>query len=116
MAGCARLAPLNCATLTDPVQARFAPALTSETDSMPIQKRLLCALCLALSFSLPAAAAEGLLKPLPTIDTTKLAPAAAAADKAARAEFDAAHGKLVGPPLAQVYANVAAAYTRAGLK
>ena len=83
---------------------------------MPIQKRLLCALCLALSFSLPAAAAEGLLKPLPTIDTTKLAPADAAQVKAARAEFDAAHAKLVGPPLAQVYASVAAAYARAGLK
>jgi len=84
---------------------------------MPIQKRLLCVLCLALSFlSLPAAAAEGLLKPLPNVDTAKLAPADAAAVKAARAEFDAAHGKLVGPPLAQVYANVAAAYARAGLK
>ncbi len=84
---------------------------------MLIQKRLLCgALCLGWFLSLPAAAADALLKPLPTIDTAKLAPAAAAAIKAARIEFDAAHGKLVGPPLAQVYANVAAAYARAGLK
>jgi tetratricopeptide (TPR) repeat protein len=84
---------------------------------MLIQKRLLCgALCLGLSMCLPAAAAEALLKPLPSVDTAKLTPADAAAVKAARAEFDNAHGKLVGPPLAQVYANVAAAYARAGLK
>jgi Flp pilus assembly protein TadD len=84
---------------------------------MLIQKRLLCgALCLGLSLCLPAAAADALLKPLPTVDAAKLAPADAAAIKAARAEFDSAHGKLVGPPLAQVYVNVAAAYARAGLK
>jgi tetratricopeptide (TPR) repeat protein len=83
---------------------------------MPIQKSLLCALCLALSFTLPVRAAEALLKPLPNVDTAKLAPADAAAVKAARAEFESAHGKLVGPPLAQIYANVAAAYARAGLK
>jgi len=83
---------------------------------MPIQKHLLCALCLALSFSLTAAVAEALLKPLPNVDTAKLAPADAAAVKAARAAFDNAHTKVVGPPLAQVYAEVAAAYARAGLK
>jgi tetratricopeptide (TPR) repeat protein len=84
---------------------------------MPIQKRLLCgALCVGLILSLPAAAAEALLKPLPNVDTAKLSPADAAQVKAARAEFDNAHGKLVGPPLAQVYANLAAAYARAGLK
>jgi hypothetical protein len=69
---------------------------------MPIQKSLLCALCLALSFTLPVRAAEALLKPLPNVDTAKLAPADAAAVKAARAEFESAHGKLVGPPLAQI--------------
>jgi hypothetical protein len=53
---------------------------------MPIHKRLLYgALCLGLAISLPAAAAEGLLKPLPNVDTAKLAPADAAAVKAARA-------------------------------
>ena len=85
---------------------------------MPIQKRMLYggALCVGLIFSLPAAAAEALLKPLPNVDTTKLAPADAAQVKAARTEFDSAHGKLVGPPLAQVYANIAAAYARAGFK
>ena len=84
---------------------------------MPIQKRLLCgALCVGLLLSLPAGAAEGLLKPLPNVDTSKLAPADAAQVKAARTEFDNAHGKLVGPPLAQVYASVAAAYARAGFK
>lgn len=85
---------------------------------MPIQKRLLCgALCVGLLLPLAAAAAaDALLKPLPAVDTTKLAPAAAAQVKAARTEFDQAHSKLVGPPLAQVYVDVGAAYARAGLK
>ncbi len=84
---------------------------------MLIQKRLLCgAICIGLFLSLPATAADALLKPLPNVDTAKLAPADAAAVKAARVEFDTAHGKLVGPPLAQVYASVGAAYARAGLK
>ena len=82
---------------------------------MPIQKRLLCgALCMLLP--LAATAAEALLKPLPTVDTAKLAPAEAAKVNAARAEFEQARSKLVGPPLAQVYVDVAAAYARAGFK
>ena len=84
---------------------------------MPIPKRLLCAaLCVGLSLFLPAAVAEPLLKPLPAVDTSKLAPADAAQVKAARTEFDNARTKLVGPPLAQVYASIGAAYARAGFK
>jgi tetratricopeptide (TPR) repeat protein len=84
---------------------------------MPIRKRLLCAaLCVGVLLPLAATAAEALLKPLPTIDTSKLAPADAAKVNAARAEFDKARATLVGPPLAQVYASIAAEYARAGLK
>jgi hypothetical protein len=109
------------AKLCDPhlFKRRRASRRPSPSDRfpMPIQKRLLCALCLALSF-LPCRRCRprGCSSRCQTIDTAKLAPADAAAVKAARAEFDAAHGKLVGPPLAQVYASVAAAYARAGLK
>jgi len=110
-------APLNCATSPVYLAGAVRAGPNCEIVFMPIQKRLLCvALCVGLSFSLQATAAEGLLKPLPNVDTAKLTPADAAAVKAARVEFDSAHGKLVGPPLAQVYANVAAAYARAGLK
>lgn len=84
---------------------------------MSIQKRLLCgALCAGLLLPLAATAAEALLKPLPTVDTAKLAAADAAKVNAARAEFDKARATLVGPPLAQVYANLGAEYARAGLK
>ncbi|HSE13634.1 MAG TPA: tetratricopeptide repeat protein [Rudaea sp.] len=83
---------------------------------MPIQKRLLCgALCVGMLLQ-HAVAADALLKPLPTVDTAKLAPAAAASIKAAHDELDRARSQLIGPPLAQLYANLAAAYAHAGLK
>ena len=68
-------------------------------------------LCAAESF-----AAEAALQPLPTPDTSKLAPAAAKQLVQDRADFEAAKHGLVGPPLANDYANIGAIYTRSGFK
>lgn len=60
--------------------------------------------------------AEALIKPLPVPDLSKLPPAQAKQLAADRANFDKAHAELVGPPLAQAYADMGALYLRAGLK
>jgi tetratricopeptide (TPR) repeat protein len=81
-----------------------------------MQKRWFCGvLCAALLLPL-AAGADALLKPVPTPDTAKL-PAAQAKQLAAdRAAFDKARDSLVGPPLAQAYADLGVIYARAGFK
>jgi tetratricopeptide (TPR) repeat protein len=80
------------------------------------QKRWLYGvLCAGLLLPL-LAAADALLKPIPTPDTAKL-PADQARELAdSRAAFDKAHTQLVGPPLAQAYADIGALYLRAGFK
>jgi len=81
---------------------------------MSIRKLLLCgALFLA---PMIAGASDALLKPLPNPDVSKLAAAEAAQLRAARTQFDNARASLVGPPLAEAYAEMAALYARAGLK
>jgi Tfp pilus assembly protein PilF len=80
------------------------------------QKRWLCgALCAGLLLPL-LASADALLKPIPTPDTAKL-PADQARQLADnRAEFDKARTQLIGPPLAQAYADIGVLYLRAGFK
>jgi len=83
---------------------------------MSIQVRVLCgALCVALLLPL-SLAAQTLLKPLPKPDTGKLAPAQAQQLSADRAEFEKVRTTLVGPPLAQAYADMGVLYARAGFK
>jgi tetratricopeptide (TPR) repeat protein len=79
-----------------------------------IQNRWLYgALCAA--FLLPLlAAAEALIKPVPSPDTSKLPPAQATKLAGDRAAFEKARTSLVGPPLAQAYADLGVIYARAG--
>ncbi len=58
--------------------------------------------------------ADGLLQPVPTPDTSKLAPEAARQLATQRAEFDKRKAGFVGPPLAQIYADLGALYLRNG--
>jgi tetratricopeptide (TPR) repeat protein len=73
------------------------------------------ALCAVLLLPL-SVAAEALIKPLPSPDTSKLAPAEAKQLAASRADFDKARAQLIGPPLAEAYADIGALYLRAGFK
>jgi tetratricopeptide (TPR) repeat protein len=80
------------------------------------QKRWLCGvLCAGLLLPLTVCA-EALLKPVPTPDTSKLPPEQAKQLASDRAEFDKARADLVGPQLAQAYAQIGALYVRAGFK
>jgi tetratricopeptide (TPR) repeat protein len=73
------------------------------------------ALCAGLLLPL-AALADALIKPVPTPDASKL-PAEQATQLAQdRAEFDKARSALIGPPLAQAYADLGVIYARAGFK
>ncbi len=85
---------------------------------MNLKKRCLFgALCAGflLLLSLPAAA-DSLIKAIPVPDTSKL-PADQAKELAgSRAQFDKLHATLIGPPLAQAYADMGALYARAGFK
>jgi len=78
--------------------------------------RLLRRAACALFCLLPLLAhAEALLRPLPTPDTSKLAPDLAKEVAAQRAEFDKAKPSLVGEGLAGAYAQIGAVYMSAGL-
>jgi tetratricopeptide (TPR) repeat protein len=68
----------------------------------------LCAVCCAVSTP-PSAD-----KPLPSPDTSKLAPPKPAAGR--EPSIDKARAQLIGPPLAEVYADMGALYLRAGFK
>lgn len=82
---------------------------------MPKNTLRLCAGIAAMLLAVSAiAAADTLLQPLPVPDTSKLAPEAAKQLSEVRAEFDKVKGGLVGPPLALAYADMGAAYARAG--
>jgi len=81
------------------------------------QKRWLTgACCAALLLPLLAFGADALLKPVPLPDTSKLAAGQAAKLAEDRKEFDKARIELVGPPLAQAYADLGVLYARAGFK
>ncbi|MGH8124042.1 MAG: tetratricopeptide repeat protein [Rudaea sp.] len=72
---------------------------------------LLGLLALAVVFD---AHADSLLQTVPTPDTSKLAPETAKHLAAERAGFDQLRAGAVGPPLAQIYANIGALYVRNG--
>ena len=74
------------------------------------------ACCAALLLPLLAFGADALLKPVPLPDTSKLAAGQAAKLAEDRKEFDKARIELVGPPLAQAYADLGVLYARAGFK
>ncbi|MBS0589017.1 MAG: tetratricopeptide repeat protein [Proteobacteria bacterium] len=79
---------------------------------MRTTKRIFAALglaCVAL-----VAHAAGALQPVPAPDTAKLAPAVAKKMADERAVIDKAKVDLVGPPLAQAYADIGALYARHG--
>jgi len=81
------------------------------------QKRWLTgACCAALLLPLLAFGADALLKPVPTPDTSRLTAGQAAKLADDRKEFDKARVELVGPPLAQAYADLGVLYARAGFK
>lgn len=60
------------------------------------------------------ASADTAVKPVPVPDMSKLAPAAAKALTEQRAEIEKVQAGLVGPPLAQTYADIGALYARNG--
>src|SRR5262249_61037446 len=60
--------------------------------------------------------AEAALNPVPTPDTSPLDPAKAKQLADDRAQFDKGRAPLVGPPLAQAYADLGVLYVRAGFK
>jgi len=82
---------------------------------MNLKRCLYGALCAALL--LPAfAAADSLIKPLPVPDASKLPASQATELTSSRAAFDKLRAELIGPPLAQAYADMGALYARAGFK
>ncbi|MGH8042257.1 MAG: tetratricopeptide repeat protein [Rudaea sp.] len=80
----------------------------------PLLRGALCAI-LAISAAAAFAAEDALVRPLPTPDTSKLAPDLAKQVTKARAEFDQARVGLIGDGLAFAYADMGAVYFRAGL-
>ena len=83
---------------------------------MPILNRLLRA-ALGAALVLPTIAfADEQIRPLPVPDLSKLDAAQREQLSAGRAEFDKIRPTLIGPPLAQAYAEIGAGYARAGLK
>jgi tetratricopeptide (TPR) repeat protein len=72
-------------------------------------------LCIAVVVAAASLArADSLLRPVPTPDTSRLAPEAAKQLAAQRGQIDAAKADLIGPPLAQAYADLGALYARNG--
>lgn len=80
-----------------------------------MNRNLLFASLLAmLSLAPSPARADSTLQPVPVPDTSKLAPEMMKALAEDRAEFDKVKANLVGPPLAQAYADLGAIYARSG--
>lgn len=75
---------------------------------------LLASTLVALALAMSASAADALLQPVPVPDVSKLPPVAAKALAEQRAEIDKVKTNLVGPPLAQAYADIGALYARDG--
>lgn len=78
---------------------------------MPRISTLVAATLIALS-AVGAAHADSLIQPVPVPDTSKLAPEAAKKIADERAVIDKARAGLVGPPLAEAYADLGALYAR----
>jgi tetratricopeptide (TPR) repeat protein len=80
-------------------------------------KRWLTGASCAVLLLLPLlAGADALLKPVPVPDTSKLPADQVKRLADDRKEFDKARAELVGPPLAQAYADIGVIYARAGFK
>jgi tetratricopeptide (TPR) repeat protein len=72
-------------------------------------------LCVLIAFAaLLAAHAESVLRPVPTPDTSKLPPDAAARIANERAKIEKQMPNLIGPPLAQSYVELGGLYARNG--
>src|SRR6187402_3829923 len=82
-----------------------------------LNSKISLALFVALGCALAqsAAAADALIKPVPTPDLSRLPPDTVDDLKQTRSEFDRIKGTLIGDPLVQAYALLGAAYARAGL-
>ena len=82
----------------------------------PMPTRLLFALAVtaALVLAAPTVRADALVKTVPTPDMSRLPGPQAEALRKTRADFDKTKVTLVGEPLAEAYAVMGAAYTRAG--
>jgi tetratricopeptide (TPR) repeat protein len=83
---------------------------------MNLRRCLYGALCAGLLLLPAFAAADALIKPLPVPDTSKLSASQVSELTTTRAQFDKLSAGLVGPPLAQAYADIGALYARAGFK
>ena len=83
---------------------------------MPRISSLLAAILIAIAAAgiAPSAHADSLIRPVPVPDTSKLAPDVAKQIADDRAVIDKATAVLVGPPLAQTYADLGALYARNG--
>ncbi|GAA0719120.1 tetratricopeptide repeat protein [Dokdonella soli] len=81
---------------------------------MPIRSFSPLVFTAALALAAPHLHAEALIRPVPTPDTSKLAPARAEELNKTRNEFERVKQKLVGDPLAEAYALMGAAYARMG--
>ena len=79
-----------------------------------MRKSLRLSVFFLLAFAAIAAHADGTLQPVPTPDTSKMTADAAKKLVADRATIDKAKADLVGPPLAQAYADLGALYARNG--
>jgi tetratricopeptide (TPR) repeat protein len=81
---------------------------------MSIEKTLRrLTLCVLLSLA-ASVHADSLLMPVPTPDMSKLAPDKAKQIAAQRADLDKLKNSAVGPPLAQIFADMGALYARNG--
>src|SRR5579862_840141 len=101
----------------DLFRAEFRP----HRKPIPMKRNLLFASLLA-AFVLTAAVftssvafADTAVRPVPVPDLSKLAPTAAKALTEQRAEIEKVQAGLVGPPLAQTYADIGALYARNNL-
>jgi tetratricopeptide (TPR) repeat protein len=81
---------------------------------MNLKRTLYGVLCAGLL--LPTlAVADSLIKPIPVPDVSKLPASQASELTSSRAQFDQLRAELIGPQLAQAYADIGALYARAGL-
>jgi len=81
-----------------------------------MKRNLLLAGLFALSvFASSVASADTAVRPVPVPDMSKLAPTVAKALTEQRAEIEKVQAGLVGPPLAQTYADIGALYARNNL-
>jgi Tfp pilus assembly protein PilF len=83
---------------------------------MTLKRCLYGALCAGLLLLPMLAAADSLIKPIPVPDISKVPASQASELTTSRAQFDKLRAELIGPPLAQAYADIGVLYARAGFK